>query len=138
LFDLATVGSLAMHDLVDGRWTRIRDLLLSAFSEGSMLMASLQYVKASEENLKAMTEEHISNLYGYMWDLVLMTRGDMGADEVRVARDGLDAFFKGLREDETAIEARLVIMVQLYTIVLKMGCDRFLGMLDERALGLKT
>jgi len=136
LWDMATVGSLAIHDLMGGRWKKIQNLLASAFSEGAMIMASIQYIKAASETLKASTDEHGSYLYGQLWDIVCSLRKDMTPSEAREAQKGLDEFFKGLSSEDTPLETRMVVLIQTYMILLKIKAGMLMAMLDERTVRL--
>jgi hypothetical protein len=136
LWDMATVGSLALHDLMDGRWRQLKDLLASAFSEGSMIMASLQYVRAAEENLKTVTDEHASFLYGKLWGVALEIRKGLTPAEAREAQKGLDDFFSALKSEGTPIETRMVVLLQIYMIMLKIRMGMLLGIADEKVLTL--
>jgi hypothetical protein len=133
LFDITTIGSLALHDLADGKWKKPMDLLGAAVSEGAMIIASLQYTQAQEENIKAMTEDHMSELYGLMWEVIPLLRGPLDPDEVMEAQKGLDAFFKALRSEATKLEARIAVIVLLYLVVIKVKSDKLL----DKAKGLE-
>jgi len=137
LWDMATVGSLAIHDLMGGKWKQIQDLLASAFSEGSMIMASVQYIKAASETMKALTDEHGSYLFGKLWDIVCSLRKDMAPSEAREAQKGLDAFFKGLSSESTPLETRMVVLIQTYMILLKIKSGMLIAVLDENAVRLE-
>jgi hypothetical protein len=97
-----------------------------------MIVASLQYTKAQEENIKAMTEDHISALYGLMWDIVPLLRGALDPDELAESQKGLDGFFKALRSEATTLVTRIVVIILLYLVVIKVKSDRLL----EKAKGL--
>ena len=133
LFDITTIGSLALHDLKEGKWKNPSDILGAAISEGSMIIASLQYTKAQEENIKAMTEDHMSDIYGIMWEVMPMLRGPMTPADIADARDGLDAFFKALRSESTKIETRIAVIALLYLVAIKVRSDKLL----ENARGLE-
>jgi hypothetical protein len=126
LFDITTIGSLALHDLRDGKWKKPMDLLGAVISEGSMIIASLQYTKAQEENMKAMTEDHISELYGLMWEVVPLLRGSLDPAEILEAQKGLDGFFMALRSGTTTLETRIAVIVLLYVVVIKVKSDKML------------
>ena len=126
LFDITTIGSLALHDLADGKWKKPLDLLGAVISEGSMIIASLQYTKAQEENMLAMTEDHISELYGLMWEVVPLLRGPLNPGEVLEAQKGLDGFFKAMRAGTTTLETRIAVIVMLYLVVIKVKSDKML------------
>jgi hypothetical protein len=138
LFDMATVGSLVVHDLMDGRWTKIKDLMAAAFSEGSMILASIQYVKSAEQVLLAMVEEHINDIYGRMWDLIATERKGMKVKDVIEAREALDEFFKALRSEGAPLEMRIMALVLLYTVILKVKSGKLLKLVSDRGLGLST
>jgi hypothetical protein len=136
VWDMATVGSLAIHDLMGGKWKQIQDLLASAFSEGSMLMASLQYIKAASETLKASTDEHGSYLYGQLWEIVCTLRKDLTPAEAREAQKGLDDFFKGLSSEDTPLETRMIVLIQTYMILLKIKAGMLVALLDDKVVRL--
>lgn len=133
MFDIATIGTLALHDLRDGKWKKPLDLLGAAISEGAMIIGSLQYTKAQEENMKAMTEDHLSDLYGLMWEVVPLLRGPLDPDEIVEAQKGLDGFFKAMRAETTTIETRIAVIVLLYLVVIKVKSDRMI----EKAKGVE-
>jgi hypothetical protein len=126
LFDVTTIGSLALHDLADGKWKKPLDLLGAIVSEGSMIIASLQYTKAQEENIKAMTEDYMAELYGLMWEVGPLLRGPLNPSEVVEAQKGLDGFFKALRSEATNLETRVAVIVMLYLVVIKVKSDKML------------
>ncbi len=138
LFDITTIGSLALHDLADGKWKKPLDLLGAVISEGSMIIASLQYTKAQEENIKAMTEDHISELYGLMWEVVPLLRGPLDPGEIVEAQKGLDGFFKALRAETTTLETRIAVIVMLYLVVIKVKSDKMLDKARGRNKGKKA
>jgi hypothetical protein len=128
LFDITTIGSLALHDLRDGKWKKPMDILGAVISEGSMIIASLQYTKAQEENIKAMTEDHMSDLYGLMWEVIPLLRGALDPAEVLDAQKGLDGFFMALRNGTTTLETRIAVIVLLYVVVIKVKSDKMLSL----------
>jgi len=133
MFDIATIGTLALHDLSDGKWKKPLDLIGAAISEGAMILGSLQYTKAQEENMKAMTEDHLSDLYGLMWEVVPLLRGPLDPGEVAETQKGLDGFFKALRAETTTIETRIAVIVLLYLVVIKVKSDMMLEKLRGKS-----
>jgi hypothetical protein len=137
IWDMATVGSLAIHDLMGGKWTQLKDLLASAFSEASMIMASVQYIKAAEEELKSLMEENFSYIYGQMWGLMAILRKGMSVDEVREAQKGLDDFFKTVSANDVPLENKMVVGVQLYSLLLIIQGGAFVKYAGEKGLALE-
>jgi hypothetical protein len=135
LFDVTTIGSLALHDLADGKWRKPLDLIGAIISEGSMIIASLQYTKAQEENMKAMTEDHLSDLYGLMWEVVPLLRGSLEPGEAVEAQKGLDGFFKAMRAESTTLETRIAVIVMLYLVVIRVMSDKMLNKAKGKAKG---
>jgi len=138
LFDVMTIGSLALHDLADGKWKKPLDLLGAVISEGSMIIASLQYTKAQEENIKAMTEDHLSELYGLMWEVVPLLRGPLDPSEIVEAQKGLDGFFKAMRAGTTTLETRIAVIVLLYLVVIRVKSDKMLDKARGQKKGKKA
>jgi hypothetical protein len=91
MLDIGAVAGVAIQNLLDkdregSWWSR---LLIGAFSEGLMLLASRQYIKAWEQEMSATYNEAAWYLYQDYWELSVEMQPDLPAAERRQLVDRL-------------------------------------------------
>ena len=79
--DIASVGVLALQDILVERENLGLSLLLGSLGEGLMVLASRQYVKAWEQELRSVHRRAAWVLYDVWWRLSLQYRPDIAAAE---------------------------------------------------------
>jgi hypothetical protein len=83
LFDLGSVGSVALQNVLADRHDRLQRLLAGGLSESLMLIGSLQYIKAWEQEIRALHNEALWHLYDIFWDLSEIGQPSLSPEERR-------------------------------------------------------
>ena len=132
LFDLASVGILAVENVLSSEKGTLMRLLMSALSEGLMFLGSRQYVAGSEAILTATYRSHVLVVQDALWALASDFR-DLGSLEaIREARTAIEALFVRLDEADVPIATRVALLHQLYGLVAIIRCAKLLE--DVRAV----
>jgi len=113
--DMGSVGMLAVQDLITEREHLLESLFLGGLSEGLMVLATLQYVKAWEAEM-ALAHSHATWwLFGALWRLSREFRPEMAAGERQKLLDGLLA---PARAEETQLPVKAALLVRLFQMLL--------------------
>jgi hypothetical protein len=137
LFDLVAIGGLAIQDLTNGKWMNWKNVLTSATSEGSVLLASVQYIKAAEANLVATVKNHTLIVSDHLWATTVRLKKGMSPVEIVETRRGLDKFFAQISSQAMPLELRVALLFQLYTILLKSRLKGLIQVLEVQELPLR-
>ncbi len=131
-FDLASVGILAVENVLTAEKPSLMRLLMSGLSEGLMFLGSRQYVAGSGALLQATYQAHSVAVQDALWSLAADFRdpGDLGS--IREARAAIDALFANFNEPGVPVGAKLQVLHQLYGLVAIIRCAKLLE--DLRAL----
>jgi hypothetical protein len=113
--DIASVGVLALQDIMVERENLGLSLLLGSFGEGLMILASRQYVKAWEQELRSVHQRAAWVLYDVWWRLSLQYRPDIPGDDRRAL---IDATIAPARESDLTFEERMLLLLRLFQIAL--------------------
>jgi hypothetical protein len=113
--DIGSVGTLALQDILIERENLWKNLLLGGLGEGLMVLASRQYVKAWEQELKSVHRRAAWTLYGVLWELSRQFQPDL-ADNERQAL--IEATLAPALDDSTPSEAKMQLLLRLFQVVL--------------------
>jgi len=113
--DTGSVGMLALQDLVTEREHLLESLFLGGLSEGLMVLATLQYVKAWEAETALVHDQAIWWLFEGLWRLSKEFRPEMAADERQKLTDALLA---PARAEETGPTVKVALLVRLFQVLL--------------------
>jgi hypothetical protein len=113
--DVGSVGMLAVQDLVTEREHLVESLFLGGLSEGLMVLATLQYVKAWEAEMALVHNQAIWWLFGGLWQLSREFRPEIAADE---RRNLTDALLAPARSEETGPTVKVALLVRLFQVLL--------------------
>lgn len=111
--DIASVGILALQDILVERENLGLSLLLGSLGEGFMVLASRQYVKAWEQELKAVHRQAAWVLFDVWWSLSLQYRPDLPVSERRAL---VEATLTPALNDEMPFEERMLLLLRLFQI----------------------
>lgn len=130
MFDIGSVGVLAVENVLTAEKVTPIRLLMSGLSESLMFLASRQYVKGSNALLDATYRTHALAIQDALWSLAADFReaDDLGA--IRKARTAIDSLFASLARPEVPLGARVVVLYQLYALVALVRCALFLEDLE--------
>ena len=118
LFDLSSIGILALENVITADKITLPRILMSALSEALMYLASRQYVSGSREVLEGLYRQHAARMYQELWTLATDYRKTLRAEEVAEIQTAIDAFFARLGAADVAPEARIAILRQFYALLL--------------------
>ena len=113
--DIGAVGVLALQDILIEQENLAKNLLLGGLGEGLMVAASRQYVKAWEEELRALHRQVAWTLYGVLWRLSREHQSKMTANERRAL---IETTLAPALDDSTPFETKTLLVLRLFQIVL--------------------
>lgn len=113
--DMGSVGVLAMQDLITEREHLLKSLFLGGLSEGLMVAATLQYVKAWEAETSLVHDQAVWWLFEGLWRLSREFRPEMAADERRKL---IETLLAPARSEETSSAVKVTLLVRLFEAVL--------------------
>ena len=115
ILDMAAVAGVALQNLVAEKDSEnwIKRFLLGAISEGMMVMAARQYVKAWEEELKANYRVAAWFLHGAFWQISAELQPDLAYKDRRILVDQLISPILGGELNGSASAALIVRYYQL-------------------------
>jgi hypothetical protein len=113
--DMGSVGMLAIQDLLTERERLLESLFLGGLSEGLMVLATLQYVKAWEAETALAHDQAIWWLFEGLWRLSREFRPEMGGEERRKLIDGLLA---PARSEESKPAVKVALLARLFQVLL--------------------
>jgi len=113
--DMGSVGMLAVQDLLTEREKLLESLFLGGLSEGLMVLATLQYVKAWEAETALVHDQALWWLYEGLWRLSSEFRPEMAADERRKL---IDTLLIPIRSEGTEPTVKIALSVRLFQALL--------------------
>jgi hypothetical protein len=113
--DIASVGVLALQDILIERDHLRLSLLLGSIGEGLMVLASRQYVKAWEQELRSVHRNAAWMLYEIWWQLSRKHQPDMPTLERQVL---IEATLARALDEEAPFESRMLLLLRLFQIAL--------------------
>jgi hypothetical protein len=115
LLDVGAVGGVALENLTEAGEVLLQRVLLGGLSETLMVLASRQYVKAWDREMRPIHMRAIWFLRGELWRLSVQGRPDMPI-EARVAL--VDGLLAPALDQTTSDEARLALLGRLFQVLL--------------------
>lgn len=117
LLDIGAVGAVALQNLLAAEegallWQRV---LVGGLSEGLMVLAARQYVKAWEGELSALFHGAAWNLFWHLWQLSLELRPELSP---LARRAHLDELLSPLRAEESGGTVKAALTTRLYQLLL--------------------
>ena len=113
--DIASVGVLALQDILIEHEHLGKSLLLGGIGESLMVMASRQYVRAWEQELRSVQREAAWTLYDALWQLSCQHRPEMRASRRRAL---IDATLEPVLDDDLSLETRMLLVLRLFQVSL--------------------
>lgn len=128
LLDIGAVGGLAIQNLLEGSqesmWQR---LIVGGLSEGLMVLAARQYVRAWEGEMDATYRQAAWHLYEALWDLSNeMQSGQMGLPGLPAGqrRQLIDTLLAPLNDEQVSGTVKAALIARLYQIVIVVRLNR--------------
>jgi len=113
--DIGSVGLLALQDLVTDRERLFKKLLLGGLSEGLMVMATLQYVKAWQAEASQACDEASWWLFESLWRLSAQMSPGLAASERRAQ---IEAALAPARATDIAPAVKAELLAQIFQVLL--------------------
>lgn len=113
--DIASVGVLALQDILIEQEHMGKSLLLGGIGEGLMVLASRQYIKAWEQELKSANRNAAWILYDVLWQLSRRYQPDLATSKRQAL---IEATIAPAMDDDTPFETRLLLLLRLYQMSL--------------------
>lgn len=132
LYDVASIGILAVENVLTAERASLLRILMSGLSEGLAFAASRQYVYGSTSILDSLYRTHSTQLYDELWSIAAEFRGPLDEKTVREVQTGLDGFFTSLASPGVHVDTRVAAVYQLYAIVVLVRCVDLLQRLRGR------
>ncbi|HEY5539540.1 MAG TPA: hypothetical protein VIL58_08410 [Thermoplasmata archaeon] len=132
-FDLASVGVLAVENVLTAETRTLMRFLMSGLSEGLMFLGSRQYVSGSDAVLQAAYRAHSLAVQDALWFLATDLRDPEGLDSIREVRAAIDALFAKFDEPGVPLGTKLALLQQLYGLVAIVRCAKLLEDLRDLA-----
>src|SRR5947207_2085020 len=140
-YDLASVGVLAVENVVTADHPTLMRFLMSGLSEGLMFLGrplikksglseglmflgSRQYVSGSDAVLLASWRKHSTAVRDGLWSLATDFRDLESLASIRAARAAIDDLFVKFDDPGVALATRLALLYQLYALVAVIRCAK--------------
>lgn len=117
LLDVGAVGGIAIQNMMEGgKNTMWQRLIAGGLSEGLMVMAARQYVRAWEGEMNATYQQAAWNLYGALWDLSNEMQDNLPAGQ---RRQLIDTLLAPLHDEHVTGTVKAALIARLYqTLIL--------------------
>ena len=126
VFDLASVGVLAVENVLTAESRSLMRYLMSGLSEGLMFLASRQYVAGSESVLEGIYKSNALEVRDALWSLARDFRSSEDLASIRQAREAIDALFAKMDSPQVDLHAKVSLLHQLYGLVAIVRCAQLL------------
>jgi len=113
--DMGSVGLLAVQDMITEREHLLESLFLGGLSEGLMVLATLQYIKAWESEMALAHNRAVWWLFEGLWRLSQTFRPDMNGGERQKL---IDALLAPARSKKMAPAVKMALLVRLFQLLL--------------------
>ena len=123
-YDLASVGVLAVENVLTADHPTLMRFLMSGLSEGLMFLGSRQYVSGSDAVLLASWRKHSTAVRDGLWSLATDFRDLESLASIRAARAAIDDLFVKFDDPGVALATRLALLYQLYALVAVIRCAK--------------
>ena len=125
-YDLASVGVLAVENVLTAGHPSLMRFLMSGLSEGLMFLGSRQYVSGSDAVLLASWRKHSTAVRDALWSLATDFRDLESLGSIRAARAAIDELFAKFDDPGVALATRLALLYQLYALLAIIRCAKLL------------
>jgi len=125
-YDLASVGVLAVENVLTAGHPSLMRFLMSGLSEGLMFLGSRQYVSGSDAVLLASWRKHSTAVRDALWSLATDFRDLESLGSIRAARAAIDELFAKFDDPGVALATRLALLYQLYALLAIIRCAELL------------
>jgi hypothetical protein len=113
--DIGSVGMLALQDILVEHTNLWKNLLLGGIGEGLMVLASRQYIKAWEHELKSVHRRAAWVLYGALWRMSRQYQPEMPVqDRQRL----IETTLAPAMDDTKTSENQMLLLVRLFQTLL--------------------
>lgn len=130
-FDLASVGVLALDNVLSAEKASLMRLLMSGLSEGLMFLGSRQYVSGSQAILQATYRAHAIAVQDALWTLATDFRDPESLDSIREARGAIDTLFAKFDDPGVPLGTKVALLQQLYGLIAIVRCAKLLEELSD-------
>lgn len=113
--DIGSIGMLALQDIIIEQENLWKNLLLGGIGEGLMVLASRQYIKAWEQELKSVHRRAAWTLYGVLWQLSQQYQPEMASNERQAL---IETTLAPALDEETPFETKALMLLRLFQTVL--------------------
>jgi hypothetical protein len=124
MLDIGAVGAVALENVIDPARRMPVQVALAALSEGLMVLASRQYVKAYEGELRPLALRHAWAVRETLYRLVRANRQDL---DPSAALSSIDAVLAPIVSDETPGLVRHVLLLRLMQLLVALLAAQQLG-----------
>ncbi|HKX18250.1 MAG TPA: hypothetical protein VJT33_09610, partial [bacterium] len=119
---LASVGVLAIENVLTAEKPSLIRFLMSGLSEGLMFVGSRQYVAGTEAVLQSIYRSHALAVQDSLWSLAADFRDPETLDSIREVRAAIGTLFEKVDERGVPLGAKLSLLHQLYGLVAVIRC----------------
>lgn len=113
--DIGAVGTLALQDILLEHENLWSNLLLGGVGEGLMLLASRQYIKAWEQELKLVQRRTAWDLYSILWKLSRQFQPEMETGKRQAL---IETTLASALDEDTPFETRMLTLLRLFQVAL--------------------
>ena len=122
LYDLASVGVLAIENVLTAEKPSLIRFLMSGLSEGLMFVGSRQYVAGTEAVLQSIYRSHALAVQDSLWSLAADFRDPETLDSIREVRAAIGTLFEKIDQPSVPLGTKLSLLHQLYGLVAVIRC----------------
>jgi hypothetical protein len=113
--DIGSVGVLALQDIILEQENLWKNLLLGSIGEGLMILASRQYIKAWEQELRSVHRRAAWTLYGVLWQLSHQYQPEMNSNERQTL---IETTLAPAMSEDIPFETKALLLLRLFQTVL--------------------
>jgi hypothetical protein len=128
LFDIGAIGAIAGHNFLEGD-IDISQIITGALSETFVVLGSLQYIEAWNQECETIIDENALRVYDMFWELPREFDRDIDDDNLDELHGGLERFFEQIRDRNLPQGVRIAILQQLYILFTKIYMNKLLKIL---------
>lgn len=133
MFDLASVGVLAIENVVTAEKASLMRILMAGLSEALMFVGSRQYVAGSDAVLRVIYRTHAIAVQDALWSLATDFRDPEALESIREARGAIASLFAKFDDPAVPLATRVALLHQLYGLAAIIRCAKLLKDLRDLA-----
>jgi len=111
--DMGAVGALAIQNLLTEGRESLKSYLLGGLSEGMIILASRQYIKAWDREMRSAHHRAVWFLYGALWRISRQAQPGLAADKRQALIDDL---MSPAMDEEAPPQVRATLLTRLFQI----------------------